>query len=443
MSTGAYAYSSVLEERAELAERLEATSLAGRKSDFLHALCSARREPGRLERCAMRILPDTPSLDFLRQEAKDLLASMRESNSQASLAQAQRTLAGQYGFRSWLDLKAEVERRRAAVPSAEPGLGEALASSFGLGATVAPISAVSHDPMGRTWSLTTERGRWLASPVYPWITNEQAERGAKLLEAARAAGITAPAPARSAAGRLIETVAGGQWRVHSWMELGPIPVQPLHSDVARRVGELLGTLHALRIPSAAAINPYLTWRRPMPDWEELVERATAAGKDWVVTGLSGLLPTVAELNSVEAKVSPESVILCNCNLVPEHVRTGRRGTLVIVEWAFTGSNTPEQELGYVLGHWLMQPTENATAARHFLEGYRARTCEVPELAVDSFATHIASWLNWTYNTVCEAIGDSQEDQHVVEVAERQVRHLMAHPLSIAKLEAFLELLSSP
>ncbi|MGB6454964.1 MAG: hypothetical protein WBH47_10815 [Streptosporangiaceae bacterium] len=391
----------------------------------------------------MRILPDTPSLDFLRQEAKDLLAGMRESHAPASLAQAQRALAGQYGFRSWLDLKAEVERRRVALPSAEPGLGEALASSFDLGALVAPISAVSHVPMGRTWSLTTDRGRWLASPVYSWINNEQAERGNRLREAARVAGITSPAPARSAAGRLIETVAGGQWRVHGWMDLGPIPVQPLHSDVASRVGEVLGILHALRIPSAASIDPYLTWRRPMSDWAELLERATAAGKDWVVSGLIGLLPTVAELQSVEAEVSAGSVILCNCNLVPEHVRTGRWGALVIVEWAFTGSNTPEQELGYVLGHWMMLPTEQATAARDFLDGYRARAREIPELAVRSFATHIASWLNWTYHTACAAISDSQDDPEGVEVAERQLRDLMAHPLSIAKLEGFLGLLSSP
>ncbi len=168
---------------------------------------------------------------------------------------------------------------------------------------MAPISAVSDVPMGRTWSLTTARGRWLASPVYPWINNEQADRGNKLREAARVAGITSPEPARSAAGRLIETVAGGQWRVLGWMDVGPIPVQPLHSDLARRVGEVLGILHALRIPSETVINPYLTWRRPMPDWAELVERATAAGQDWVVSGLSGLLPTVAELQSVEAEVS--------------------------------------------------------------------------------------------------------------------------------------------
>jgi hypothetical protein len=50
---------------------------------------------------------------------------------------------------------------------------------------------------------------------------------------------------------------------------------------------------------------------------------------------------------VEAEVAAGSVILCHCNLVPEHVRTGRRGARVIIEWAFTGSNTPEQELGTI------------------------------------------------------------------------------------------------
>lgn len=38
----------------------------------------------------MRILPDKPSVEFLRKEAKDLLAALRESGSEASLGVAQR-----------------------------------------------------------------------------------------------------------------------------------------------------------------------------------------------------------------------------------------------------------------------------------------------------------------------------------------------------------------
>ncbi len=47
----------------------------------------------------MRLLPDKPSVDFLRKEAKDLLAALRESSPQASLADAQQALAAQYGMR--------------------------------------------------------------------------------------------------------------------------------------------------------------------------------------------------------------------------------------------------------------------------------------------------------------------------------------------------------
>jgi hypothetical protein len=58
----------------------------------------------------VKTLPDSPSLDHLRNQAKDLLAGLRDSDPGATLAHAQASLAEQYGFRSWTDLKAEVDR---------------------------------------------------------------------------------------------------------------------------------------------------------------------------------------------------------------------------------------------------------------------------------------------------------------------------------------------
>lgn len=60
----------------------------------------------------MRLLADNPSMEFLRQEAKDLLGSLRESDEKVTLADAQRATAELYGFRTWSELKADVERRR-------------------------------------------------------------------------------------------------------------------------------------------------------------------------------------------------------------------------------------------------------------------------------------------------------------------------------------------
>ena len=77
----------------------------------------------------MRFLPDKPSLGFLRKEAKDLLAALRESSPEASLSNAQQALAVEYGMRDWGELKSEAERRAAEMPIAPDGLADALATA--------------------------------------------------------------------------------------------------------------------------------------------------------------------------------------------------------------------------------------------------------------------------------------------------------------------------
>jgi ankyrin repeat protein len=56
-----------------------------------------------------RELPQKPSLEFLKKQAKELLRSTRESTGQGKLAEAQHALANEYGFATWAKLKAHVE----------------------------------------------------------------------------------------------------------------------------------------------------------------------------------------------------------------------------------------------------------------------------------------------------------------------------------------------
>jgi ankyrin repeat protein len=56
-----------------------------------------------------RSLPDAPSLDWLRKQAKRRLAQLRAANPAAQLADAQFDLAKQYGFSSWRTLKAHID----------------------------------------------------------------------------------------------------------------------------------------------------------------------------------------------------------------------------------------------------------------------------------------------------------------------------------------------
>jgi ankyrin repeat protein len=54
-------------------------------------------------------LPDNPSLEWLRKQAKTRLAELRRVNPSTKLAEAQFQLAKQYGFTSWRALKAHLD----------------------------------------------------------------------------------------------------------------------------------------------------------------------------------------------------------------------------------------------------------------------------------------------------------------------------------------------
>ena len=380
----------------------------------------------------MRLLPDRPSIEYLRKEAKDLLAVLRESKPDASLAEAQRALAAEYGVRDWPALKAEVERRVADAPTAPAGLAEELAEAFDLGTLTGPAKPVLFTAMGRCWDLTTDRGRWLAVTVYDWITNEQAQLGARLREAAVAAGVAAPAAAISPHGRLIEKVRGENWRVHEWLEVGTAPVLPVSTAMARRAGALFGTLHALAIPSAEPIHGYLAFRRSEDDWQHLLGRARAARKPWAEQ-LDTRLPAIRELLAIELD-APDELMLCNRNLNPESVRQGRDGQLTVMEWDFAGSLSPELELGSVLTHWLMRPEVNQRGLLAFRDGY-GEVREWPKLGLESFAVAITGWLNWTYNAICEAI-DPEDADHAV-FAEREAVGVLDRMMTRGGLEQLL------
>lgn len=109
----------------------------------------------------MKTLPDNPNLDHLRRQAKDLLAGLRDTAPATTLADAQASLAGQYGFRTWTDLKAEVDRRQARADIADPALAGAIADRYRLGEVTGPMRSMARaDEVGRQWSLETQRGRW-------------------------------------------------------------------------------------------------------------------------------------------------------------------------------------------------------------------------------------------------------------------------------------------
>ena len=387
----------------------------------------------------MRVLADNPSIEYLRREAKDLLEGLRETDASKTLADAQRAVAEQYGFRTWSDLKAEVDRRRDALPEAPTGLAEGVSSAFGLGVPTA-MTPIRYEYMGRRWCLETERGRFMVSPVFDWIGDEQAEVSVDLVTRAMAAGVLAPVPVRAPDGGLVRRVADQSWRVDEWIDLGPTPVRPVHSSVARQVGSLLATVHEVGPKSDRRVEgPWITRRPTESSWAQLLQRSRDAGKSWA-DELAALSPTVAELTAVTADAPQESVIITNCDIVPEGVRFGPGGELVVVHWDFAGPLIPEWELATVLLQWTMYSGSNLEAARALLEGYRSKSGDVPGLELGSFTVAITGWLNWAFNQACEAI--DPESAEKAEFAERAIRETLDEPLTVAKLSSFLAALDA-
>jgi hypothetical protein len=58
-------------------------------------------------------LPERASLEYLKKLAKERLAALRVTRPATKLGHAQLAIAREYGFASWQDLKAELDRRRA------------------------------------------------------------------------------------------------------------------------------------------------------------------------------------------------------------------------------------------------------------------------------------------------------------------------------------------
>jgi hypothetical protein len=385
------------------------------------------------------MLADNPSMDFLRKEAKELLGAMREKDPSATLADAQRSLAETYGQRTWSDLKGEVDRRRDVRPVAPIGLAEGVAEAFGLGTVTAAMTPIRYEHMGRRWCLETTRGRFMLSPVFDWIGDQQAEISVELLTRARRAGVDSPVPVRTPNGELIRRVLDQGWRVDEWMDLGPTPVHPVHSSIARRAGALLAAIHEVGVPTDRPVEgPWITQRPTESCWATLLDRARAADVPWA-DELAALSPTIAALSAIRGEARPGEAIISNCDVVLEAVRFGRGDELVVVHWDFAGPMYKDWELANVLWHWTNEVSPNAETSRALIEGYRRRAGgDAPVLRLDSFTSAISGWLNWLHNQACEVIDPGSPDK--AEFAALALRATLDDPLTVSQLEGLLEAL---
>lgn len=386
----------------------------------------------------MRTLPQASNLDYLKQQAKDLLDALRENEPNASLSDAQRALAKQYGFRTWTELRSEVERVRSKTLSFDQQTAVLVAEAFDLGDLVEPPVLMHTDVMGPWLRLNTLSGSWSAHAVLVWVDDVQAEETARLMNAARAAGVKVPLARRTEAGALVEEAGAYRWRVDEWMDLGPSVVHPVSKSVAFKAGELLGTLHALRLEPARGMNPWLGAKpRSAQDWDGILSVARGKNASWA-PALAEALPAIIDISAAHVDPPTEGLILTHTDFQPPSTHIGREGSLTSTGWEFAGAIPPSWHLGMVLDSWCSKPDEgtNTAVAKPLLDGYKSVAGSVPPLDLSVFSPVITAWLNWLVSRMNYALQDEDADKRVS--AEREVANMLAFPHGRERFERLLD-----
>lgn len=367
----------------------------------------------------MKILPDNPSVGHLRRQAKDLLAGLRDSDPSVSLAAAQASLAGQYGFASWAELKAEAQRLSDSAEVADAAVARTVATRFGLGEVTAEMRSLAPaDHLGRLWSLWTGRGRWAVRAMDGWSMVLDPERDVMLQEAAAKAGVLLAQPVRSASGAVVQECDGRRWRVWRWRHSGPPLSAPASAAVTRRVGKILAILHGLALP-ADRVSPWLGERFSDVPWENL------AGTDapWAAE-LREAIPNLVALEAIPWEVAQP--VYTHTALIPGNVSRD----LVVTGWEHAGGLPPEWELCQALMTWAVDPAGgvNAAGARALAEGYGS----APELSLGMFRGAVVAQANYVFGQVQLALHERSAFH------DRNVRHLLTHLPTPSTLEQLLE-----
>ena len=365
----------------------------------------------------MKTLPDSPNIAHLRRQAKDLLAGLRDSDPAAALADAQASLAEQYGFRGWPELKAEVDRRQGGADIADPALALAISERFGLGANTGAMRSLARpDEMGRRWVLDTASGRWAVRTVDGVYPPTDGEPDVALQRAAAAAGVVLPEPVRSTGGRVVEEIQGNRWRVYRWLHSGPPLSAPVSARSTAGVGRILATLHGLALPADRTCGWHSMRFTPV-GWPALVEKVAATGAGWAPV-LAGALDTLENLDRLSG-AEPERPVYTHNSLIPGNVRLGEHGALVVTGWEHAAGQPPGWEIGEALTHWATNPNGgvNVTGARALLDGYREVAGTLPPISFAGAATSLA---NYVFGQVELAMSTGDGEQ------VRLVRHLLTH-----------------
>lgn len=304
---------------------------------------------------------------------------------------------------------------------------------FDLGVLVAPLWHVTSGwgRRNKMWRADTSEGSFAVKELVEPLMPDDTFAPVHIELAAFAAGVPSAEPVASRSGRWFERSGDRFYRCHRWVEGSAKANEDTNASEAARMGGLVATLHALRLPESQGAPRYEFGRE---HWIELAQRSRS-GSVWSNLILEHL-HEILLAETVGANAVSEDAIGSHRDLNAHNVLF-EGDALVLVDWDAAGPISAPYETVSTATLWAQRPggSLDRAVARSFLDGYRSAGGRIGPDDVGS----VAGWLNglawWTERNVQIALADPSP--HHDDLASGLVHALVSGPTTVALRQRFL------
>lgn len=317
--------------------------------------------------------------------------------------------------------------------------------------------ATALNPVGRAWSnrvwrlragsgsfaLKEMRNPWADPNWIRWLNESWA-----LEQSALAAGISAPRPVPnpSTGGCLAWVSRRGDdpresvpVRLHDWADGDPLASGPVGPDVARWAGQVLATLHGLRLtPRDRSLFPVLN-TRTAERWPELTEAARRAGAPWADL-MASAGPAVSLIADLARSAAGRQVteVMSHGDIDQKNLVVTADGP-VLCDWDLAVPLVPRDELADValsLADWA-----DVETAREVVRSYVEAGGDDADFESHDLGQSLMSGLDWAAFNIERALGQRPSSAEEISQANEQTPGLLAaipHHVRIAqRIRAYL------